>query len=161
MHLSPARDNGRAHADRRDQERITAIDRERVDHCDRFRWPCGGALSFARNGKTFRFQRLQCQNLSPDIADHGPKLTPAPTARSHAGSTPATSTGPSKVARHACRQIRISTGAPSTVGTAKDNRNLCLADVANPAHLGKSPIDDNAHLSSYDYMPILSANADI
>ena len=55
MHLSPARDNGRAHADRRDQKRITAIDRERVDHCDRFRWPCGGALSFARNGKTFRF----------------------------------------------------------------------------------------------------------
>ena len=27
-------------------------------------------------------------------------------------------TGPGEVARHACRQIRVSTGAPSTAGTA-------------------------------------------
>lgn len=52
-------------------------------------------------------------------------------------------------------------GTPSTAGTAKKNRNLCLADAANPAHPRKSPIDDNAHLSSYDYILILSANADI
>lgn len=51
--------------------------------------------------------------------------------------------------------------APSTAGTATKNRNLCLADVANLAHPGKSPIDDNVYLSSYDYIPILSAFADI
>lgn len=36
-----------------------------------------------------------------------------------------------------------------------------LGVVAKSAHLGKSPIDDNVLLSSYDYISILSANADI